>query len=179
MTDTTLSSRRPPSAPFRVRWWQPLLFWLLVNAWGFVERGTQPFAGHAPSPLQPPGWVFPVMWFSLNIVQLWGDLRLLDPARPIRHRGSLLALQAVSWAIYATFALVYFTLGSPILAAAWTIGFFVVSSACIALVIRDDRSIAALWLPLILWTGFASVVGVHNALLNPDPLFGTPALWPR
>lgn len=176
MTDAAFSPR-PPS--FQIRWWQPLLFWLLVNVWGFVERGAQPFAGHQPSPLQPPGWVFPVMWFTLNVFQIWGDLRLLDPARPIRHRRSLLGLQGVTWGLYATFSLVYFTLGSSILAAVWTIAFFVLASVCIALVWRDDKSIAALWLPLILWTGFASVVGVHNALLNPDPLFGTPALWPR
>ena len=55
--------------------------------------------------------------------------------------------------------------------------FFVITSLCIALVARDDRSIALIWTPLILWTGFASVVGIHNALINPDPLFGTPALW--
>lgn len=174
MTDATLSPE-----PFRVRWWQPLLFWLLVNVWGFVERGAQPFAGHVPSPLQPPGWVFPVMWFTLNVFQIWGDLRLLDPARPIRHRRALLALQAVTWVIYATFSLVYFTLGSSILAAGWTVGFFALTVLCIALVARDDKGIAAIWLPLILWTGFASVVGVHNALINPDPLFGTSALWAR
>lgn len=175
MSDASFSPPRP--APFRVRWWQPLLFWLIVNGWGFVERGAQPFAGHQPSPLQPPGWVFPVMWFTLNVFQIWGDIRLLDPARPIRDRGLLIGLQALTWAIYASFSLVYFTLGSSILAAAWTITFFVVTSACIALVARDDRGIALIWTPLILWTGFASVVGVHNALINPDPLFGTPALW--
>lgn len=181
MTDTTLSPAKPPPSfvPLRQRWWPPLLFWLLVNVWGFVERGAQPFAGHQPSPLQPPGWVFPVMWFTLNVFQIWGGLRLLDPARPIRRRRAVIALQAVTWVIYATFSAVYFTLGSSILAAGWTVGFFVLTVASIALVARDDRSVAAIWLPLILWTGFASVVGVHNALINPDPLFGTAALWPR
>jgi len=43
-------------------------------------------------------------------------------------------------------------------------------------VARDDRGIAVIWTPLILWTGFASVVGIHNALINPDPLFGTGAI---
>ncbi|MBP2301985.1 TspO/MBR family protein [Azospirillum picis] len=175
MSDTPYTPPEP--APFRVRWWQPLLFWLVVNAWGFVERGAQPFAGHQPSPLQPPGWVFPVMWFTLNVLQIWGDIRLLDPARHIRDRRLLIGFQAVTWVIYATFSLVYFTLGSPILAAAWTIGFFVITSACIALVARDDGGIALIWTPSILWTGFASVVGIHNALINPDPLFGTPTLW--
>ena len=167
----------PPPAPFRVRWWQPLLFWAIVNAWSFVERGGQPFGGHQPSPLQPPGWVFPVMWFTLNIFQIWGDIRLIDPARRIRDRGLLIGFQAVTWVIYSTFSLVYFTFGSSILAALWTVSFFVITSACIALVARDDRGIALIWTPLILWTGFASVVGIHNALINPDPLFGTPALW--
>lgn len=85
----------------------------------------------------------------------------------------------MTWAVYATFSLVYFTLGSPILAAGWTVSFFGPTLIGIVLVIHDDRGIAAVWLPLILWTGFASVVGVHNALLNPDPLFGTTALRPR
>ncbi|CAO3415907.1 hypothetical protein [Azospirillum endophyticum] len=117
------------------------------------------------------------MWFTLNVFQIWGDIRLLDPARPIRNRGLLIGLQAVTWVIYATFSLVYFTLGSSILAAAWTVSFFVLTSICIALVARDDRRVALIWTPLILWTGFASVVGIHNALINPDPLFGTTALW--
>ncbi|AWK86034.1 TspO/MBR family protein [Azospirillum thermophilum] len=180
MSDTTHAA--PSGAPVpavRVSWWQPLLFWLIVNAWGFVERGTQPFPGHQPSPWQPPGWVFPVMWFSLNVFQIWGGIRLLQRGAAIRHRGPLIALQAVTWVIYATFSFVYFTLGSPILAAAWTILFFVLTVACILLVRRDDARIALIWVPLILWTGFASVVGVHNALINPDMLFGTPALWPR
>lgn len=174
MSDATYTA--PPPAPFRVRWWQSLLFWVIVNAWGFVERGAQPFPGHQPSPLQPPGWVFPVMWFTLNVFQIWGDIRLIDPARRIRSRGLLIGLQAVTWAIYATFSLVYFTLGSSILAAVWTVCFFVIMSVCIMLVTRDDRSIALIWTPLILWTGFASVVGIHSALINPDPLFGTVAL---
>lgn len=184
MTDTTHAPAATPAAqsaavPLRQRWWPPLLFWVLVNIWGFVERGAQPFAGHQPSPIQPPGWVFPVMWFTLNVFQIWGGLRLIDPVRTIRHRRTLIGLQAVTWGIYATFSAVYFTLGSPILAAGWTVGFFLLTILSIALVLKDAPSIAAIWLPLILWTGFASVVGVHNALINPDPLFGTAAQWPR
>lgn len=177
MTDTTLPASTQPPNPFPIRWWQPLLFWLAMNSWGFVERGGVPFPGHQPSPWQPPGWVFPVTWFTLNVFQIWGDIRLLQAGDRLRHRRSLIGLQAVTWAIYATFSFVYFTLGSPILAAGWTVAFFVLTLACIALVLRDDPRIAAIWLPLILWTGFASVVGVHNALINPDPLFGVGAVW--
>lgn len=172
MTDAPSHPQTTRRPPFRARWWHAVPFWLLVNLYGFLEKGREPFAGYQPSPLQPPGWVFPVVWFSLTILQLWGCVRLVNTGEGIRHRPALFALQAVLWLLYASFSLVYFTLGSPVLAASWTIAFCVIAVACIGLVWRDDRAIALSWVPLVLWTGFASVVGVQGALMNPDPLFG-------
>ncbi|WP_448203731.1 TspO/MBR family protein [Azospirillum sp. sgz302134] len=161
--------------PFRVRWWHALLFWLLANLYGFFERGTEPFPGYQPSPLQPPGWAFPVVWFTISLIQLWGDVRLLNAPWLIRHRAALIGLQGALWLLYFSFGFAYFTMGSPILAAAWTLSYFIIAGFCVAFVWPDDKAIAASWTPLVLWTGFASVVAVHGVLLNPDPLFMTPA----
>lgn len=156
-----------------VRWWHAVLFWILVNAYGLLFRPAgPPFEGYVVAPLQPPAWVFPIMWFVLNVLQLWGDVRLLNRRRAIRHWSALVGLQVVLWAIFATFGYVYFTLGSPILAAVWTIAFFILAALSIVLVWRDDRAIGWSWVPLILWTGFASLVAVQQVLLNPDPVFG-------
>jgi len=172
MSETArLTGRADRGGP--VRWWHAVLFWGLVNAPGFVARhASVPFEGYVVAPLQPPPWVFPVVWFILNVLQLWGDVRLLNRRGAIRHWTALVAVQAALWLIFATFTSVYFVLGSPILAAVWTVAFFVLASLGIALVWRDDRAIALSWVPLILWTGFASVVAVQQALLNPDRVFG-------
>ncbi|WP_448192078.1 TspO/MBR family protein [Azospirillum sp. sgz301742] len=172
MAETAHSSNRA-GVHGPVRWWHAVLFWVLVNAPGFVARhASVPFEGYVVVPLQPPPWVFPVVWFALNVLQLWGDVRLLNRRAEIRHWAALVVLQGVLWAIFATFTTVYFTLGSPVLAAVWTIAFFVLAALSIALVWRDDRAVALSWVPLILWTGFASVVAVQQALLNPDRVFG-------
>ena len=169
MTDTAL--RHSATGP--VRWWHAVLFWGLVSIPGFLTRHASiPFDGYVVAPLQPPPWVFPVVWFALNVLQLWGDVRLLNRRGAIRHWRALVVVQAVLWLIFATFTGVYFVLGSPILAAVWTIAFFLLDSLSIALVWRDDRAIALSWVPLILWTGFASVVAVQQAMLNPDRVFG-------
>ncbi len=162
----------PGPLPFRPRWWHALLFWLLANAYGFLERGGEPFAGFRPSPLQPPAWAFPVIWFTLTPLQLWGDLRLLTTPRTIRHRVALIGLQGALWLLYASFSAAYFTLGSPILAAVWTLSYAVLASFSVALAWPDDRRIALLWAPLVAWTGYASLAALHGVLLNPDPLFG-------
>lgn len=178
MTQASSYRAESGSFPFRVRWWHALLFWLALNAYGFFERGGEPYPGYRPSPLQPPGWVFPAVWLSMSLVHLWGGVRLLNRGGAIAQRRALVGAQAATWALYATFNAAYFTLGSPILAAAWTVAFFILTAWSIALVRRDDRAIALSWVPLLLWTGFASVVGLHGALLNHDPLFGTPAALP-
>lgn len=158
--------------PFRVRWWHALVFWLLANAYGFIERGGEPYAGYQPSPLQPPGWAFPLIWLPLSLVQLWGDVRLLNAPWTIRYRAALIGLQGALWLLYFSFNFAYFTLGSPILAMAWTISYFIIAAFSVAFVWRDDRAIAASWAPLVVWTAYASVVAVHAVMINPDPLFG-------
>jgi benzodiazapine receptor len=168
MTDTVI--RRPTG---RVRWWHAVLFWVLVSIPGYLTRHSGvPFDGYVVVPLQTPPWVFPVMWFILNVFQLWGDVRLLNRRAAIRHWWALVAIHGALWLLFATFTGVYFVLGSPILAAVWTIAFLILTAISIALVWRDDRAIALSWVPLILWTGFASVVAVQQALLNPDRVFG-------
>jgi len=41
---------------------------------------------------------------------------------------------------------------------------------------KDDKKLALDYLPLVLWTGFASTLADYQALKNPDPVFKTPAL---
>ncbi|WP_029010753.1 tryptophan-rich sensory protein [Azospirillum halopraeferens] len=165
-------------AGFRVRWWHAVVFWLAVNAYSALSDDRVPFPGHVESPLQPPAIAFPIAWFSITIVQLWGDVRMINTRHRIWDYDVLVALQLCTWVLYASFSYVYFTLGSPILALVWTVLFFVLTVVSITLVRHNDRAIALSWLPGALWTAFASVVAVHTVLINPDPLFGTAALLP-
>ena len=169
-----MSVGRRDGAPW-LRWWHALPFWLLVNAYSLFFReggGEILFEGFRPAPWAPPSIAFPIVWFSLNVLQIWVLWRLLkaDPDWP--RRAPLLAIQAVCWAIYATFALVYFTLTSPILGAVWTLSFAVLTLASIALALPDDRRTALLLAPHAAWTLFASTAAVWQAVVNPDPLLG-------
>ncbi|MGQ9372125.1 tryptophan-rich sensory protein [Azospirillum sp. ST 5-10] len=163
---------------FRVTWWQAALFWLLANAYNFLSPDREPFPGHAVSPLQPPPLAFPIIWFTITAIQLWGDVRMVNKRHRIWDYDWLAALQVGTWLLYASFTWVYFTLGSPILALAWTGLFFLLTIFSIAIVWDNDRAIGWSWMPEALWTGYASVVAVHTVLINPDPLFGTAAVLP-
>lgn len=52
----------------------------------------------------------------------------------------------------------------------------VLATASLILALKKDKNLALDYLPLVLWTGYASTVADYQVLKNPDPVFNTKAL---
>jgi len=111
----------------------------------------------------PPNWVFPVVWTTLYVlmgVAAWLAWRQPGHARPLRLWGWQLLANAV-WSP------VFFGLQSP------TLGLVVLAVLLplIGLTIRAfallDRRAAALMLPYLLWSLYATYLNVGFRWLNP------------
>jgi benzodiazapine receptor len=122
----------------------------------------------------PPKWVFGPAWAINNYFLISALVRILTHDVP--HKGRLMLLQAGIWSIFFSFNYVYFRKKSPILAAAWTMADNVLALLSLLTVIKSDKKTALNYLPLLLWTGFASTVADYQALKNPDPVFRSKAL---
>lgn len=79
-------------------------------------------------------------------------------------------------AIFFSFNYIYFRKKSPILAAAWTMADAVLATASLIMALKNDKKLALNYLPLVLWTGYASTIADYQALKNPDPALHTVAL---
>jgi len=163
--------------PKRFHWWQAALFWLAVNAPGwFIPWREDLFPGFRAPALRPPGAVFPVVWFVITVCALAAGLRTLNNAA-LARRGTHLGLQAGFWLCYLVFPVGFFGLASPVLGFVLTFAILVIAAVDVALLARDDATSALLLTPLLLWAAFAGLyIAPVQALWNPDPLFGLPAM---
>ena len=87
----------------------------------------------------------------------------------------MLWLQGASWALYSTFAYVYFRKRNPILAFVWTASMYALTIPSAILSWRVDRKIAWSFFALVLWLWLATLVALYQMLHNPDPFFDTDA----
>ncbi|MDF9796644.1 benzodiazapine receptor [Catalinimonas alkaloidigena] len=168
--------------PSRIKWWKAGLFLIAVTALGGISskpsnEETEEFYDDEVKPKwAPPAWVFGPAWFILSIFMVWGGRRLLSTRRHFPYRQQLLNLQVMHWFDYLTFRIVYFRLKSPILAMLWTKGDAIIAARSLQLAAKStDKKLAISYIPLTLWTSYASTLGFFQALYNPDPLFGTKA----
>ena len=92
------------------------------------------------------------------------------------EKRKLVLLQAGIWFIFFSFNYVYFRKKSPVLAAIWTMSDNILAIASIIASLRSDKKTALNYVPLLLWTTFASTLAGYQALKNPDPVFRTDAL---
>jgi benzodiazapine receptor len=123
----------------------------------------------------PPAWVFAPAWILNNLVMLYGTNRLKEAPDSLPHKKALLALQSLIWADYATFNYVNFKQRSPVLGALWTQADMIFALTSLILASRADKKIALSFLPLTLWTTYASALAWYLALYNPDHLLRTEA----
>jgi translocator protein len=160
----------------RFRWWHAALFLLAadsVNALSFRRGSDARFYETRRQPRwAPPSAAFPPVWTAINVVRLYGDLRLLNASRELPARRAQLAARGVTWATYLAFAPLNFRLRSPVLGAAVTAIAAAGSLTSVALGWRGDRRIAGSYVPITLWTTYATAVAVAIARRNPDPFFG-------
>ena len=128
------------------------------------------------APWAPPSWVFSPAW-TFNNFFLINALRLILKKDKLENKKQLVYLQAAIWLVYFTFGYVYFKKKSPVLAAIWTKVDAGLALASMILAAKNDKKLSLNYLPLSLWTLFASSIADYQALKNPDDLLGTePAL---
>lgn len=162
--------------------WQAVLFYAVISVVGFLTSGSQPKSRSLyedklkQAPWAPPGWVFGPAWSFINIWLTRALFILLHEPDKSKRDRAMLTLQACIWVIFCTFGLVYFRKRSPVLAAVWTVTDAGLATASILLARKRGVKFAAQYLPLLLWTYFASTVAVYQALENSDPALETPAL---
>ncbi len=123
------------------------------------------------APWSPPAWVFGPAWTINNIFMVNAIKRLLE--RDIPDKKKLLLLQGVIWTIFFSFNYVYFKKKSPVLATIWTMTDNVVALASFIIAMKNDKKLAYNYIPLLLWTTFASTLSGYQAAYNKDPLLKT------
>ncbi len=172
------TSQRPP----QIKWWQTGLFLVAVSVLGRLtskspeEEPEELYEDQVRAVWSPPAWLFGPAWILNNIFMVWGGRRLLNTRKHFPYRKELLMLQKIHWVDFLTFGIAYFRLKSPILALIWTQGDAIIAARSLKLAAYStDKKLAISYIPLTLWTTFASTLSWFQALYNPDPFFGTKA----
>ena len=165
----------------KLKWWQVALISIVVSAIGGLsglksqKKQRKVYTNKLKqAPWAPPAAVFAPAW-TINNFFLINALRKIL-AKDMPEKRKLLLLQAGIWVIFFTFNYVYFRKKSPVLAAIWTMSDNVLAIASLLVSMKADRKMALNFLPLVLWTSFASTLSDYQALKNPDPVLHTKAL---
>lgn len=152
-----------------------VLFYAAMTAIGYLTNGSRKNSRKLyerklkQAPWAPPSWAFGAAWSTINIFVTRALFTLLDDTTKDKNDQALLALQAGIWIIFCTFGIVYFGKKSPVLAAAWTMADAGLATASIALARKRGAAFAANYLPLLVWTWFASTLAGYQAIHNDDP----------
>jgi tryptophan-rich sensory protein len=83
------------SDSFRFRTWHAAAFLGAVSALSALSSSKDARAywrGLNKPAKAPPGWAFPAVWTTLNVLQVWADLRILNN-RSNPDRNTLLGLR--------------------------------------------------------------------------------------
>ncbi|MBE7173567.1 MAG: tryptophan-rich sensory protein [Williamsia sp.] len=164
------------TAAYKLNWWQIALISMGVSLLGKLSTGGSRKKEQRlynvqlkQAPWAPPAWLFGVAWPLNNFFVLLALKELLG-AEPIPERKKLLIMQGAIWLIFFSFGFVYFRKQSPLLAAAWTMADAGLSIASFLTARRIDKKLAYYYLPLLVWTSYASTVADYQALKNNDPV---------
>lgn len=157
-----------------LKWWQIALLAIAVSFLGGLsslkgrdaERATYE-KEFDQAPWAPPGWVFGPAWTFNNFFVLSALLMLLRQ-RNTRHRNALLTLQCLIWLVFFTFGYVYFNKKNTRLAAIWTIADALFAAGSLLIALKRNRNLALNYVPLLVWTGYASTVAVYQDLHHTD-----------
>jgi benzodiazapine receptor len=116
--------------------------------------------------IMPPGWVFPVAWSILYVLQGIA-LAIVLQARGAQGRGVAVAAFIVQLALNVAWSPLFFA-AHRVHAALALIGLVFVSAAVTTLLFRRVRPVAALlMLPYLAWLLFAGLLNYKVIQLNP------------
>ena len=135
-----------------------------VGSWATFPAVREWFPLLAKPAWNPPGWLFGPVWTTLYVlmgVAIWRAWRTRAVATP-----ALVKLYFVQLAFNALWSVLFFGLKQP----AWALAEIVVLWGLLVWLQRGlwraDRLAAVLWLPYVLWVGFAAVLNAAIVRLN-------------
>lgn len=173
---TTTSGLRAAAPARRYRWWHAAAVGLTANAASALPagfNGDPAFYNDLDTPPgAPPDWLFPPVWAFNNATTLWSNLRIanLPPGTP--GRTTVLVLEGVNWALFASFTGLYFGLRSPVLGATVTVASLGATAGSVVVTAGLDRKAAWALAPRLLWLAYASYVATATAARNRDEFLG-------
>jgi tryptophan-rich sensory protein len=166
----------------KLKWWHLALIAAGASFIGGLSGGTTHTQEkklynkkNKQAPWAPPSWLFAPAWTLNNFFLIKALIKILNKEN-VAEKRKLMLLQGAIWAIFFSFNYIYFRKKSPILAAAWTMADAVLATASLIMALKNDKKLALNYLPLVLWTGYASTIADYQALKNPDPVLHTAAL---
>ena len=165
----------------KIKWWHLALISVAVSALGSLSAIMSSKKQRnlynnklKQAPWSPPAGVFGPAWTINNFFILKALVRIINS--DITEKKKLLLMQLGIWVIFFSFNYVYFKKKSPLLAAIWTMSDNVLAIASLLVSLKGDKKTALNYLPLLLWTTFATTLADYQALKNPDPLLHSKAL---
>ncbi|WP_375448361.1 TspO/MBR family protein [uncultured Fibrella sp.] len=171
-----LTATQVPARPI-FRWWHALIIFVVANAISLFPagfNGDEAFYNQFKQPsIAPPDWLFPPAWLFNNITSLYALAIVANKPVSTPYRRSILWLEAVNWALFAFFTLLYFGLKSPVLGAIDTVLGCTLTGISLWLCFRVDKRAGWGIAPRFAWLLLASYVSVYVALNNSDAFFGT------
>lgn len=117
--------------------------------------------------LNPPGWVFPVVWTTLYIM-IGLALAMIVHARGARGRGVAIGLFVVQFALNLAWTPLFFGAHLVDVALFVIVAILAVSIATTFAFARIRRGAAWLMLPYLIWLSFAGVLNWRIGQLNPN-----------
>lgn len=134
---------------------------------GYTTPSLEPwYAGLAKPALNPPSWIFPVVWTTLFVlmgIAAW----LVWRAAGLRGAALALIVYVGQLGLNLGWSVLFFGQQRPDLA---LMEIFVLLAAIILMALlfaRHSRTAALLILPYIAWVGFASYLNAAIVTLNP------------
>jgi len=166
---------------YRLKLWQIGVIAVVVSFLGKLSGGNDTNQQKLytkklkQAPWAPPAWLFAPAWTINNFFLLIG-LRKIASLDNVSEKKRLLIIQALIWLIFFSFNYVYFRKKSTIGAAILTMSDAVFAVASLVIANNIDKKVSFTYLPLTIWTLFASTLAGYQAVHNPDEALDTPAL---
>ena len=117
--------------------------------------------------LNPPGWVFPVVWTTLYVL-IGLALAMILNARGARLRGIAVALFVAQFALNLAWTPTFFGAHEIGLSVLVIVAMLVLSIAATFVFARIRPAAAWLMVPYMVWISFAGVLAFSIGQLNPD-----------
>jgi tryptophan-rich sensory protein len=165
------------------RWWEVALLTVAVSILSRVlignpqKQNRKYYEEETKQPAwAPPGWVFAPAWTINNVFLIKALLELLRKRKDMPQQKQLLILQVLIWSVFFSFGYFYFRKQSSLMGGVLTVADAGLAIASFIIARRGDKQFANHYLPLVVWTAFASTLAVPQALWNDDRLFGVKAM---